>query len=112
MLYKYCATVRRIIDGDTLDLDVDMGFRAWRMKERFRLTGLDAPESNRAASAAAGRAARDYLAELVPVGSIVTIETAKDPDNFGRWLATVWHEGRNINEALIEAGHAARKVYA
>lgn len=111
-MYRYRATVRRIVDGDTLDLDVDMGFRAWRLKERFRLAGINAPESNRAASAAAGRAARDWLAETIPVGSVVTIETAKDPDNFGRWIATVWRDDLNINDALVEAGHAVRRVYA
>lgn len=109
--YTYRATVVRIIDGDTLDLNVDLGFRAWRMKERFRLAGINAPESNRAASAPAGKAARDYLSAMLPAGCEVTIQTAKDPDNFGRWIATVWHDGACLNDALVEAGHAVRREY-
>lgn len=109
--YIYRAIVVRIVDGDTIDLNVDMGFRAWRMKERFRLAGINAPETNRAETAAAGRAARDYLASLVSPGCTVVIETAKDPDVFGRWVARVMFDGLCINDALVEAGHAVRKEY-
>lgn len=109
--YTYRATVVRIVDGDTLDLDVDMGFRSWRMKERFRLAGINAPETNRSIEASSGRSAKDYLSKLVPVGSTILVETAKDPDNFGRWIAKVWFNDTCVNDSLVEAGHAIRKEY-
>lgn len=109
--YRYSAVVRRVIDADTIDLDVDMGFRAWRMRERFRLAGINAPEM-RGPQRTAGQAAKQWLEQTLPVGSSVVIQSEKDPDNFGRWIATVWHEGTCLNEALVQAGHASIKSYA
>lgn len=109
--YRYSAVVRRVIDADTIDLDVDMGFRAWRMRERFRLAGINAPEM-RGPQRVAGQAAKVWLEAALPVGSAVVIETAKDPDSFGRWIATVWCDGVCLNEALVHAGHASIKSYA
>lgn len=109
--YRYSAIVRRVIDADTIDLDVDMGFRAWRMRERFRLAGINAPEM-RGPQKALGQAAKAWLEAALPIGSAVVIETAKDPDSFGRWIATVWHGDMCLNDALVQAGHASIKSYA
>ena len=108
--YRYRALFRRVVDGDTLDLDVDMGFRAWRMSERFRLAGINAPEM-RGESRAEGIAARDFIAGILAAGAEVVIETAKD-DAFGRWIATVWlHDGRCLNDLMVAEGHAQRRDY-
>lgn len=108
--YRYSAIVRRIVDADTIDLDVDCGFRAWRMRERFRLAGINAPEM-RGPQRQAGQAARAWLEAALPIGSAVVIESAKDPDVFGRWIARIWHDGTCLNDALVEAGHAAVHDY-
>ena len=108
--YRYRALVRRVVDGDTIDLDVDMGFRAWRMSERFRLAGINAPEL-RGESRAEGAAARAFVVGLLAPNAEVVIETAKD-DAFGRWIATVWlSDGRCLNDVMVEAGHAIRRDY-
>ena len=109
-MYSYRAIVRRIVDGDTIDCDVDMGFRAWRMGERFRLDGIDAPEV-RGPERDAGKAATAFVEGMLSPGDEITIETAKDPDNFGRWIATVYVGGKSLNDALVENGHAVRKEY-
>lgn len=109
-MYQYRAIVRRIVDGDTIDCDVDMGFRAWRMNERFRLAGIDAPEI-RGPDRDAGRAAKAFVESLIAPGAEITIETARDPDNFGRWIATVYINNQSLNDALVDRGHAVRKSY-
>lgn len=108
--YRYRAVVRRVIDGDTVDMDVDMGFRAWRMKERFRLSGIDAPEL-RGEQREAGLAAKAWLEERLPVGMTVTIETGKDPDVFGRWIAAIWMGETCVNAEMVAEGHAVWRNY-
>ena len=109
-MYTYRAIVRKIVDGDTLDCDVDMGFRAWRMNERFRLAGINAPEV-RGPERDAGKASKSFVESLIKPGTEIIIETAKDPDNFGRWIATVYIDNKSLNDVLVEKGYAVYKSY-
>lgn len=107
-LYSYPATIDRWVDADTVWLYVDMGFRM-RGHFNFRLHGINAPERY----TAAGKAAAIIVNALAPAGSPVNIHTYKDPDNFGRWLATIYTEdGTDIAQHLLDAGIAQpyRKV--
>ena len=108
--FVYRAIVRRVIDGDTLDVDIDMGFRAWRMRERLRLMGINTPEI-RGAERVAGIAAKAYVESRLPPGTEIIIKTAPDPDAFGRWLAWVWVNGDLLNIELVAKGHAVEKTY-
>ncbi len=109
-MYHYRATVVRVVDGDTVDLTVDLGFRA-TFTDRFRLYGIDAPEV-RYPTYDAGQAARLWLTELLPPGTPVVTETHKPPtDKYGRWLATLWLGGHDVNAALVAAGHAVVRFY-
>lgn len=100
-MYEYRATVIRVVDADTLWLDADLGFDIKR-KDSFRLYGIDAPEL----PTPEGLTARDWLIERLTRGPL-TITTYKDRrERYGRYLATLWIEGVNLNEAMIEAGHA------
>lgn len=105
-MYKYKAIVLRIVDGDTVDLDVDLGFKT-RRKDRFRLEGIDTPEirTKDKIEKAAGLAAKARLAELTPVGSEVTVQTNK-PGKYGRWIATIFKGDTDINQQLLKEGHA------
>ena len=99
--YEYKARVVRWIDGDTVDLNVDLGFRL-TMADRFRLTGIDTPERGKAGY----DTARQRAERLAPVGSDVLVRTFK-ADKYGRWLATIWSDvGPTVNSALIEEGLA------
>lgn len=101
-LYNYRATVIRVIDGDTIDFRVDLGFRV-ALDIRTRVRGINAPELREAA----GKTARDALWALLPAGREVTIRTAKDPrDKYGRWLADIDYSGQDIGAWMIEHGYA------
>ncbi len=106
----YRSVVKRIVDGDTFWCLTSLGFDDYRMM-RLRIAAVDCPEMNRAATAEAGKAARDYAATLIPVGSPLIVFTEPDRDNFGRYVARVMMaDGRFLEDALVEAGHAVRVI--
>jgi micrococcal nuclease len=82
--YAYKATVIRWVDGDTVWLEVDLGFRMKTIND-FRLYGVDTPERGQPGWAEA----KAFVQNTAPVGTEVNIETYKDPDKYGRWLAEV-----------------------
>lgn len=91
----------RIVDGDTLHLSVDLGFDIKR-RDTFRLYGLNAPEM----STPEGVAAKAWLEQKLTEGVLI-ITTHKDRrEKYGRYLATLWIDQRNVNEAMIADGHA------
>lgn len=96
------ATVQRVIDGDTCELLLDLGWRV-TYRANARIIGVNAPE----VSTAEGRAARDWARNLLPAGTTVTF-TSKSLDKYGRPLGSViLPDGRDYATALLEAGHAA-----
>lgn len=101
-IFCYSAYVYNVVDGDTVDAEVDVGFKL-TAKLRFRLLGIDAPEK-RGPSRGAGLVATEWMKDKV-LGKKVVIETAKG-DSFGRWLATIYLDGENINELMIREGQA------
>jgi micrococcal nuclease len=93
------ATVERVLDGDTIVL---------RDGRHVRLVQLDAPEIDE--NECYARAAKAILAQLLPPGTHVEIETdalLDKKDRFGRTLAYVWKDGANVNLELVRAGSAA-----
>lgn len=106
-MYQYLARVIRVVDGDTLHLEVDLGFDV-RRRDSFRLAHLNAPEM----STPEGVAARDWLvAQLDEAGGVVTLQTIKDRrEKYGRYLAVLLTGPtgalRDLNEAMVDAGHA------
>ena len=104
------AYVLRVIDGDTLEIEVARKFRV-RLKDCWapELSGEHATE---------GAKARDALEAMIPPGSRVVVHVPTDPADvpefakattFGRLVATVYDcYGRNLSEAMIEAGHATK----
>ena len=100
----YRAKVRRVVDGDTVDLEVDQGFYVTSAL-RFRLAGIDSPEI-RGENKEAGRLAKEALATLLWVGREIYVQSTKG-DSFGRWLGVIYLPcGTNVNERLIQIGHA------
>ena len=101
-LYNYAATVISHLDGDTVGLSVDLGFKL-TMTRPCRVYGINAPEKK----TPQGVAAADYLANLLPVGSAIVISTFKDKDDkYGRLLAKLMFGTVDISAAMIAAGHA------
>jgi micrococcal nuclease len=102
-VHEYQARVTGIVDGDTVDLEVDLGFRVW-VRDRFRLHGYNAPES-RGPERALGSTARLALVNKLRDANTVTVQTHKRPDKYGRWLCRIWVGERDIIQELIGEGY-------
>lgn len=102
--YRYNATVDRVIDGDTVVVIIDLGFRA-SMKISIRLYGIDTPELKNPNNT--GKVAKKYLQDRLPQGTPIIINTFKNKyDKYGRWLGELWLESENLNQTMITVGHA------
>lgn len=99
--YRYKAAIDRWIDGDTVDLYVDLGFHIYA-KTRFRLYGIDTPERGHALWGAA----TDHAELMAPVGTDVQIDVFKDADKYGRWLVNIRVGDECVNDSLVAAGLA------
>jgi micrococcal nuclease len=106
MPYEYHVKVQRVVDGDTVDVDIDLGFNV-RHKARVRLMGIDSPESRtrNLEEKALGLASKARLKELLK-GQQVRLECTKEKGKFGRVLGSLWVGDRNINLQLCAEGHA------
>lgn len=104
--YLYSGTVIKVIDGDTIDVRVDLGFSVFT-ETRFRLFGIDTPEktSKVANIKEIAIAATNFIKNAIE-GKKITIESV-EKDKYGRWLAKVHlTSGPTINEQLISLGLA------
>ena len=104
-MYEYSCKVERVVDGDTIDVVLDLGFDILH-KCRVRLYGIDTPESRtrNLDEKARGKMAGAFLKDAIKNGDKVVIETKlKDSrGKYGRVLGNVVVDGVNINEAMIE----------
>lgn len=107
-MYTYNCTIIRILDGDTVEANIDLGFSCHYVSV-VRLKGIDAPELS-GDTKTAGLAAKNYLATLLSAGPtvVITTELRKDKDKYGRVLGTFYANGLNVNQAMIDAGHAVQ----
>ena len=88
-MYEYKCTIDRWVDGDTVDVDIDLGFDVVLKKQRVRLYGIDTPESRTRdlEEKKYGLMAKELVQTLMPVGSLQTLITEKDKSGkFGRIL--------------------------
>ena len=107
-MYEYSAKIRRVVDGDTVDITLDLGFDIL-YNNRLRLHSIDTPESRTRdlEEKKLGLAPKERVKELCPVGSTVTIKTIKDGrGKFGRILGEIYVGDVNVNKQLIKEGHA------
>jgi len=98
-------------DGDTIWAMVDAGWNQYNFKP-IRFRGIDAPELRRLVTRDAGIAAREFLFGILPYDAPMRLYTAKDPDQYGRYVADVIYLDasgamRCANVDLVRAGHAA-----
>jgi len=114
-LYHYRAVVIDVYDGDTVTVDLDLGFHVWVRGEKIRLAHIDAPELQ-GETKAGGEAAGDFLRGLL-LNKTVIIQTIKAPDGadkkekFGRYLGVIWLDGVNVNDLLVSKVHAVHREY-
>lgn len=100
-IHQYPAEVIRWVDGDTVDLEVDLGFHL-KTRQRCRIYGVDTPERGHKNWAEATA----FAAAYAPVGSPVLIYTDLPKDKYGRMLAEIITAEGNLGHALIAAGLA------
>lgn len=107
-MYTYKAQVLEVIDGDTIEVDFDLGFGVWLRNQRIRLEGIDTPESRTTnkEEKARGILSKNKLKEIL--SKYVTITTKLDPnEKFGRILGVIKNEaGINVNNWLVENNYA------
>ena len=109
-MYEYKCKLVKVVDGDTIDIDIDLGFGVWLQKQRIRLYGIDTPESRTsdATEKIYGMAAKEFLTKWTNSGGL-TIKTHKAAKGkFGRILGEIWCFNTNVNEKLVEENHAVR----
>lgn len=112
-MYEYKCTVNKIVDGDTVDVDIDLGFGIVLTDERVRIMGIDTPESRtrNKIEKLFGLAAKKRLKELLSKHCVLKTEINKDGEDmkgkFGRVLGDfVAADGRLVTDIMIEEGHA------
>ena len=114
-MYQYSCIIRKVVDGDTIDVDIDLGFDTWKLNERVRLYGVDTPESRTRdhIEKIFGKEASRVVESFLPVGSRQTLETLKDKaGKFGRTLGKFiifdpkQDRETTINDFLIENNYA------
>ena len=109
-MFEYKCKLVRVVDGDTVDIDIDLGFGVWLRKQRIRMYGIDTPESRTRdlEEKKYGLAAKEFLKKWTGAGEL-RIKTRKDAKGkFGRILGELWTFDTNINEIMIERHHAVR----
>ena len=111
-MYEYKVKINRVVDGDTVDVDIDLGFGMWMHDERIRIMGIDTPESRTSDKVEKifGKAAKARLQELLGETAILKTQISKKGEDmrgkFGRVLGDfVAADGRLVTEIMIEEGH-------
>ena len=112
-MYEYRAKVIKVIDGDTVDVDIDLGFGISLNNERVRIMGIDTPESRTRDKVEKkfGLASKARLKELLGKTTVLKTQINKKGEDmkgkFGRVLGDfVTDDGRMVTDILVEEGHA------
>lgn len=103
-MFEYQAQIVSVYDGDTVRVDLDLGFGIWIKNQPLRIYGVDSPEL----FDQKGKDAREFARNLLAPGVNVTVQTLKDKkEKYGRYLAKITlPDGSDYAAALVAAGHA------
>ena len=102
-MYEYRAKVTAVYDGDTVTVDIDLGFEVWLRDQRVRLLNVNTPEV-RGKSKKEGIIARDALRQRI-LDKEVTVKSDRR-GKYGRWLVEIFVDDENINQWLLSEGLA------
>ncbi len=116
-MYQYKATVERIVDGDTIDVIIDLGFKI-TTNQRIRLAKINTPETYNVKKESEeykkGMEAKKYVEQRLEANSYqILLETGKDVGKYGRYIGTIWLADKEItlNDELVEMGLAKYVTY-
>ncbi len=104
-MYTYNAHVVSIYDGDTITVDIDLGFDVILRKIKVRLYGINSPEV-RGSTKTKGTVSRDALRARLLDKDIVLKTVQDKQEKFGRWLGIIELDGENINDWLVANKYA------
>ena len=104
-LYRYNARCTSVYDGDSITVDIDLGFNHWMLNQKIRLFGINTPEV-RGLERPSGLIARDRLRELIEGRDIILASHMDRAGKYGRWLGTIYIDDININKLLLDEGLA------
>ena len=111
-MYQYKVKIDRVVDGDTMDIVVDLGFKI-TTNQRIRLKGINTPETYRVKKDSdeyrRGMIAKEFVIQRFTDNSYeAVIDTDKDTGKYGRYIAVVWlaDSSTSLNDELVEKGYA------
>ena len=111
-MWTYRCKLRRVVDGDTVDVDIDLGFGIWQMNERVRIMGIDTPESRTRDKIEKkfGLAAKAKLKSLLGPNPVLQTTISKKGEDmkgkFGRVLGDFLQDDKSVAKTMCETGHA------
>lgn len=107
-MFEYKAFVTKVYDGDTITVNIDLGFYTWKMKQKIRLASINAPEI-RGEQRPQGLVSRDYLASLILEKEVVIVTDQDKTGKYGRWIGTIYQINEDgtldtvsVNEKLVQ----------
>lgn len=108
--FTYRAIVTSIYDGDTMTVDIDLGFHSWMRSQKIRLYGVDTPEI-RGEERPEGLKVKAELLKICLPGTHIILQSLKDKSGkYGRWLGIVWPTSgaieTSLNQWLLDNGMA------
>ena len=108
-MFDYNAICTRVVDGDTIDARVDLGFSVW-IECRVRLQGIDAPETRtkNLEEKQAGLKTKAFLQAVMDECEHKFVLKSHGVGKYGRCIGTIYVHGENINERLLTEGYAER----
>ena len=116
-MYEYKVSITKVVDGDTVDVDIDLGFGMSYKKQRVRLMGIDTPESRTRdlVEKLFGKASKKHLKEILSNAEMLTL-VSHDKGKFGRILGELYvyeNVGHpqfevhySVNQKMIDDHHA------
>ena len=112
-MYEYKVNILNVVDGDTVDVDIDLGFGCWLRNERVRIVGIDCPESRTSdrIEKVFGEAAKQRLTSLLSSEATLISQISKMGENMKGKFGRILGDFKTINDqivstTLMEEGHA------
>lgn len=116
-MYHYKAKVERVVDGDTIDVVIDLGFKI-TTNQRIRLAGVNAPETfsvkRDSEEYQKGLASKQFLDHRLAANNYeIELETEKLTEKYGRYVGTIWLADSEVtlNDEMVEKGFAVYIKY-
>ena len=109
-MHEYKVNILKVVDGDTVDVDIDLGFGVWLRNERVRVMGIDTPESRTSdkVEKVFGNLAKDKILSFCPVGAKIVLQTKADDSRgkYGRILGELIVDDVNVNQYMVDNSYA------